>query len=159
MPTFNIQFTAQGKNPNGQTVNLPPQIALQQRGPVVPVAVSLEANMAKPLLAQGKPILGQQGLALIDTGATVSAIDEQLAQELKLPVIDQGRMSSASHESSPCNIYPVQITIGGQLVLQVPRAMGAKLKPMGLVAIIGRDILQNCTFIYNGGMGIVTLAI
>jgi predicted aspartyl protease len=159
MPTFNFQFAAQGKKPDGQPFTLPPQVALQQRGPVVPVSVTLEANMAKPLLAQGKAILGQPGLALIDTGATVSAIDEQLAQELKLPVVDQGKMSSASHESSPCNIYPVQITIGGQLILQVPRAMGAKLKPMGLVAIIGRDILQHCTFIYNGGVGSITLAI
>jgi predicted aspartyl protease len=159
MPIFNVQLLAQGKSPDGKTVNLAPQIALQQRGPVVPASVCLEINMAKPLLAQGKAIIGAPGVALIDTGATVSAIDEEIAKELKIPVVDQGKMGSASHESTPCNLYPVQITIGGVLVLQIPRAMGAKLKPMGLIAIIGRDILQQCTLFYNGGTGTISLSI
>jgi hypothetical protein len=37
--------------------------------------------------------------------------------------------------------------------------MGAKLKPMGLVAIIGRDILQRATLFYNGGAGTISLSI
>jgi predicted aspartyl protease len=159
MPVFNIQLLAQAKAPDGKTTNLSAQTALHQRGPVVPASVCLEINMAKPLLAQGKAVGGQPGYALIDTGATVSAVDEQTAQELKIPIVDQGKMTSASHESSPCNLYPIQITIGGVLVLQVPRAMGAKLKPMGLVAIIGRDILQQCAFFYNGPLGTITLSI
>jgi predicted aspartyl protease len=159
MPIFNVQLLAQGKTPDGKTVNLSPSLALHQRGPIVPVSVCLEVNMAKPLLAQGKAIMGAPGNALIDTGATISAIDEDLARELKIPVVDQGKMASASHESTPCNLYPIQITIGGVLVLQVPRAMGAKLKPMGLVAIIGRDILQKATLFYNGAAGTISLSI
>jgi hypothetical protein len=115
--------------------------------------------MAKPILAKGGAIGGQPGNALIDTGASISAIDEDIAQALKIPVIDQGKMSSASHDSHPCNLYPVQFTIGNVLVVQVPRTMGAKLKSKGFIAIIGRDILQNCMLVYNGGMGTITLSI
>jgi predicted aspartyl protease len=158
MPVFNIQLTAQGKTPNGKVINLPPAAALYQRGPVVPVSVMLEANMAKPILAQGKGVMGQPGVALIDTGATNTVIDDETAKDLGIPVIDQGKMTSTTHADQPCNIYPVQITVGGQLIFQVPRCSGAQLKGMGLIAIIGRDILQRCTLVYNGGMGIVTLA-
>ena len=45
------------------------------------------------------------------------------------------------------------------MVVQVPRAIGAKLKDKGFIAIIGRDILQNCMLVYNGGIGTITLSI
>lgn len=52
------------------------------------------------------------GHALVDTGALCSAIDDEIAAELKIPVIDKGKMISASHDSHPCNFYPIQISIG-----------------------------------------------
>jgi hypothetical protein len=159
MPIFNFQLIAQGKAPDGKTINIAPSLALYQRGPVVPASITLGQSMAKPLLAQGKGVMGQPGIALIDTGATNSAVDDQTALDLKIPVIDQGKMTSTTHEGQPCNIYPIQLTVGNTLIFQVPRCAGAKLKPMGLIAIIGRDILQSCTLIYNGGLGSITLAI
>ena len=56
MPTFQIQISGQGKTPDGKVIVVPPSVALQQRGPVIQVAVSLEQNMAKALMQQGKPI-------------------------------------------------------------------------------------------------------
>jgi len=158
MPIFNIQTKAQQKDAAGRTIDLPPQVGLLRQGPVIPVTVRLEANMAKPILAQGQAIMGQPGVALIDTGASISAIDEQIAKDLRIPVVDRGRMSSASRESTPCNLYPVEFTIGNTIVVQVPRAMGAVIRQKGFIAIIGRDILQSCTLIYNGPLGTVTLA-
>jgi predicted aspartyl protease len=159
MPIFNLQFAGATKTPDGKNVPIPPHIALFQGGPLVPVMVCLEVNMAKPLLSQGKSIVSQGGMALIDTGANVSSIDEETAKQMGLPIVDQGKMSSASHEMHPCNFYPIQITLGGRLTFQVPRAMGANLKSKNLIALIGRDILQRCTLIYNGGTGTITLAI
>lgn len=159
MPVFNIQLAAQGKAPDGKIVPIPPQAALLQSGPIVPVTVCLEANYAKPILSKGQAIVSHGGFALIDTGANVSSIDEQTAKELNLPIVDQGKMSSASHEMHPCNFYPVQITLGGKLVLQAPRAMGANLGSKNLVALIGRDILQHCVLIYNGAAGSISLSL
>lgn len=53
MPIFNFQLIAQAKTPDGKPVNVSPVVALYQRGPVVPVSITLEQNMAKTLLAQG----------------------------------------------------------------------------------------------------------
>jgi hypothetical protein len=158
MPTFNIQLRGQGTTPDHKKIDVPPQAALQHQGPMVPVSVCLEQNAAKPILQKGGAVLGAPGMALIDTGASLSAIDEDLANELKIPIIDQGKTDSATHRDHPCNLYPVQFTIGNVITVQVPRAMGVKLRHRGYIAIIGRDILQGCILIYNGGMGSISLS-
>ena len=159
MPILHFQAIAgQAKTPNGRTVNLPPNIALAARGPVVQVSVSIGQDAGKALASQGKPLpASQSGLALVDTGASNSCIDDEIAKKLGLPVIDVGFMISASHEKVPCNIYPILIATP-VVNFNLPRAMGAALSGHRLVAIIGRDILQDCTFFYNGAAGEFTLA-
>jgi predicted aspartyl protease len=102
------------------------------RGPVLQVTVTIEQNAAKALLAQGKTVPSKAGLALIDTGASNTCIDDQAAKELGLPVIDIGNMQSASHEKHPCNVYPVQI-VTPVVTLNSARTMGANLAPQGLL--------------------------
>ncbi len=159
MPILHIQIAAHAKNPDGKHVQLPPSSALQLRGPILQVSVTVEQNLGKGLIAQGKSLpVPKSGLALIDTGASNTCIDEQAAKELGLPVIDVANMQSASHEKHPCNIYPVQI-ITPIVTLNAPRAMGAALAPQGLLVLIGRDVLQSCTLFYNGPAGQFTLTL
>jgi predicted aspartyl protease len=159
MPTIHSQVAGQAKGKNGTTIVMPPMAALQQRGPVVQVLVTIEQNAGKALASQGKPVpIPEPGIALIDTGASNSCIDEKVAQKLGLPVIDQGSMLSASHEKVPCNIYPALIATP-IMNFNIPRAMGASLAPHGLIAIIGRDVLQACVFFYNGLSGEFTLSV
>jgi predicted aspartyl protease len=159
MPVLHAQTIAVAKDAAGKAVPLPPMVALQRQGPVVQVSITVEQNTGKGLTAQGKPIPApQNGLALIDTGASNSCVDDEVAKKLGLPVIDQGFMISATHQKVPCNIYPVLIATP-IVSLNVPRAMGAALGSQGLIAIIGRDVLQNCTLFYNGPAGQFTLSL
>lgn len=159
MPILHSQTAGQIKTPDGKTVQVHPAIALQLRGPVLQVSVTIEQNVGKGLIAQGKELpTPKSGLALIDTGASNTCIDEQAAKELGLPVIDVGSMQSASHEKHPCNIYPIQINTP-IVTLNAPRAMGASLASQGLLVLIGRDILQNCNLFYNGPVGQFTLSV
>lgn len=160
MPTFHIQLAGQAKGPDGKQIPVPPGMALQQRGPILQVSVGLEKTMAQALVQQGKPAPSMKvGLALIDTGASVSCVDERGASEMGLPVVDVGQMTSASHTGHPCNLYPIQIVLPAGIAFGAPRAMGANLAPQGLLAIIGRDVLQMCTLFYNGIAGQITLSI
>lgn len=160
MPTFHIQVAGKSQGPDGQLIDVAPRIALQQRGPVIQVSVGLDQGMVKALVQQGRPIPEtRSGLALIDTGASVTCIDERIAQELNLPVVDVGKMMSASHSAHPSNIYPISLTMPQGVSFSAPRAMGANLAPQGLVAIIGRDILAVCTMFYNGIAGQITLSL
>jgi predicted aspartyl protease len=159
MPILHIQLGAQAKTPDGKTAQLSPAIALQLRGPIIQVSVTIEQNAGKGLLSQGKALpVPKSGLALIDTGATGTCIDDQAAKELGLPVIDVAKMTSATHKDQSCNVYPVQINLPS-VVLNSPRTMGAALAPQGLLVLIGRDVLQNCTLFYNGPTGQITLSL
>jgi predicted aspartyl protease len=159
VPILHSQITAQSKTPDAKTVDVHPAIALQARGPVIQVTVSIEQNAGQALVSQGKTLpTPKAGLALIDTGASNTCVDEQAAKELGLPVIDVATMLSATHEKVPCNVYPVLIStpIAG---LNSPRTMGAALAAQGLLVLIGRDVLQNCTLFYNGVAGQFTLSL
>ena len=125
------------------------------------VAITVELTIAQELAKQGKPVPAPvSGFGLIDTGASVTCIDDDLAKKLGLPVIDQMKMYSASHAGTTQNVYPIQMVISGlNFTLNVPRAMGASLAALGIVALIGRDALQMCTLFYNGLNGEVTISI
>lgn len=161
MPVLHSQFKGQGKKPDGTVVELRPAIVLQGRGPVLQVAITVAEQIAAELVKQGKPVHPPvAGLALVDTGAAMTCVDQDAANELQLPVVDVVTMSSASHAKHPANVYPIRIGIAGLTVaINAPRAIGAALKAQGLIALIGRDVLAYGTLFYNGIAGEITLAI
>ena len=162
MPILNIQFEAgEAPQPDGSTVMIEPKIALAMRGPLVQVIFGLGAAMATQLVQQGQPVPAPvSGLGMIDTGASTTCIDEAAAQAMGLPVIDVVQMTSASHASTPANVYPIQLQlIGTPIRVEIQRAVGAELKTQGLLVLIGRDFLANCTLFYNGFTGSITLAV
>ncbi len=160
MPTFHIQLTGNANGPNGTQIQVPPRIALQQRGPVIPVTVGLEQGMVQSLAQRGAPVpLTRSGLALVDTGASISCIDEQLAQELHLPVVDVCQMVSASHSAHPSNVYPIQIALPQGVSFGAPRAMGANLAVQGLLRLSGETFSRIAPLFYNGNAGQITLSL
>jgi predicted aspartyl protease len=161
MPILHSQFLAEGKQPDGKSVQLPPGFILAQRGPVVQIAVTLADAVASELVKQGKSIPAPiAGLGLIDTGAVSTCIDEDAARKLNLPVVNVVTLASASHASSKANVYPVKFQIAGlPVAVNAPSAIGAPLEVQGLLALMGRDVLQHCTLFYNGPTGEITLSI
>jgi predicted aspartyl protease len=121
----------------------------------------VEQHIAQQLLQQGQTLpTPEAGLALIDTGASGTCIDEAAAQRLGLPVVDVATIASASHSAIQQNVYPIQIeVIGLPITISAPRAIGAPLAAQGLLVLIGRDVLQHCTLFYNGITGSFTLSI
>jgi len=161
VPILHVQYDAKGQTPDGKTVQVPPSIALLQNGPRVQVIIGVAQSFAEQVVQQGqsvpKPV---SGLALVDTGASTTCIDDSLARGLGLPVIDVVQMTSASHADTQANVYPIEMEIvGSPIKVNVPRALGANLTPQGIVALIGRDYLQHCTLFYNGVTGQITLSI
>jgi len=98
------------------------------------------------------------GLALIDTGATSTCIDEDVAKQLNLPVVDVVTIASAFHAETNQNVYPALIEVVG-IAIKALRAIGVPLAVQGLQVLIGRDLLQHCTLFSNGVTGSFTLSI
>ena len=161
MPILHVQYDAEGQTPDGKTIQIPPRVVLLQNGPCVQVVIGLAQSFAEQIIQQGQTVPQPvSGMALVDTGASTTCIDDALAQQLGLPVIDVVQMTSASHAGTQANVYPIQMEIvGSPIKVNVPRAIGANLTPQGIVALIGRDYLQHCTLFYNGITGEITLSI
>ena len=161
MPILNVQFTGQGKLPDGTAVPIPPQAVLTQRGPIVQVTVSVGQQIATQVLQGGGTLPAPvSGLALIDTGANVTCVDQDAANQLQLPAIDVVQIASASHAAAEQNVYPIQIEVMGlPITVNAPRAVGAPLAAQGILVLMGRDVLQHCVLVYNGPAGSISLSI
>ena len=162
MPILHVQFSAiEGESPDGQPISIPPSAALRQRGPCLQATISLLQTMAQALVEQGAQVPAPvSGIALLDTGASHTCVDEQIAQQLGLPAVDTVSMASASHASAQRNVYPITVEIAGlPHQINVAQAIGADLQSQGLVLLLGRDALQFCTLFYNGVTGGITIAL
>jgi len=131
---------------------------LLHEGPWVEVSIGLAQSYAMQLARDGQSVRRPiSGRALIDTGASITCIDDTLAQSLGLPVIDVVGMISAS-DVTTVNVYPIQMEIIGLGKVYVS-AMGANLKPNGITVLIGRDYFQHCVLSYKGVSGEFTLSL
>ena len=98
------------------------------------------------------------GQALIDTGAAVTCVDRRVAEEAGLSVVGERPMSSATHANEIAPIYAGLLRTHGLGDITLTSASGANLGPLGLIALVGRDVLKQCTVFYNGPEGLVTLS-
>jgi predicted aspartyl protease len=147
--------------PSGEKVDVLPDAALVDAGPLVEVVVSVPVSVAKALTSIGLPTPAPlRGYALIDTGAFCTAVDNSAADALGLPVVDVTSVHSATQADAPANFYPIHFsTVGFQLELEITKALGVELKAQGLIMLIGRDLLQRCLLVYNGQTGAFSLSV
>lgn len=97
--------------------------------------------------------------ALVDTGATECCIDNLLAAQLKLPVVDR-RQISGSSGAHITNMYLAQIHVSSLRFTIYGVFAGVDLKAGGQIhsALIGRTFLRNFTMVYEGTIGTVTIS-
>jgi predicted aspartyl protease len=128
-------------------------------GPTLKVDIGFDPNfrVTYPVTI---PVPGIKDLiALVDTGASESCIDNLLAAQLKLPIIDR-RPISGVHGSHETNMYLAQIYIPNLNFSIYGIFAGVDLKAGGQIhnALIGRTFLRNFTMVYEGQTGTVTIS-
>ena len=109
--------------------------------------------------SNGHPNLGIKGVhALVDTGATTSCIDSQLAIALNLPIVDQSRIAGVSGERT-VNMHLAQILIPSLDFTVYGQFAGVDLAAGGQAhsALIGRTFLKNFKMVYDGTTGQVVI--
>jgi hypothetical protein len=133
---------------------------LQLQGPVVQVTVGVAEFVANQLIQNGIKVPDPiSGYGLIDSGASSTCIDDDIAHTLGLPIIDQAIIATPSHDATSKNVYPANIVFTGTAIKSNDfRAIGASLSNQGIIALIGRDILSNFTLFYNGPFGEITIS-
>ena len=68
-------------------------------------------------------------------------------------------MASATHDNETVPIYAGHIDISGTFGVNVLRAYGGNLASQGLIALIGRDVLQQGVLVFNGADGTYSFSI
>ncbi len=146
------------QQPTGQAFHPGPLIA---EGPWLDVEVHVPRAFEDLLVKQGKnvpqPISGR---ALIDTGASISAVDNSIITSLGVQPVGVTQVHTPSG-SAQQNQYPVRFSFPGSGLpdLSVHQAIGSILRAQGIIALIGRDASSSVILVYNGPGGVITLAI
>ena len=99
------------------------------------------------------------GLALIDTGASITAVDEAVLQGLGLNATSVIEVEVPGG-NAPRLLYECDITLSGTPIPVLPlnTVVGIGLAHLGYSALIGRDLLRQFQLVYNGAEGFWTLA-
>ena len=130
---------------------------LELIGPTLYVEIGFDRQYISE--ARGRPNVPKaQWPALVDTGASSSAIDSSLAEMLRLPVVDLQEWAGIGGPLT-VNIYLAQIHFPALGYTLYGRFAGVLLAEGGQQhrALIGRDFLRHCTMNYDGETGRVIL--
>ena len=157
MPVFERNYFGQGFNPQGKPSNLPPRHVLQTVGPSLNIVLSVTEEHQRALSSKGRSIPQPvSGAALIDTGASLTAVDEEVCRQLGLQPTGIVNISHANG-STPRNTYPIQIIFPGtplpSLLLASALSVDLSCGTPRHIALLGRDLLSNLRMVYNGPVG------
>lgn len=119
-------------------------------GPVINITILPDIYTIQDYSSKGEQVPQKKVVALIDTGASCTCVNRPILDELKLQERDTNVVYTPSGKTEQA-LYDACILIptssNGMISLQI---LGANLHGQPYDALLGRDILKKCTFIYNG---------
>ena len=124
-------------------------------GPILDVRIGFDPNYR---LGASLILPTQQLYALVDTGASISSIDSNIASAQNLTVVNSVRQSGIGGEVE-CDVCLAQIEIPSLQVVLNGRFATLPLVEEGhpYSAILGRDILRHFIMKYDGPESILTI--
>jgi predicted aspartyl protease len=151
----------------GQPIAIHPD-GLVIAGAYFPVEVHVPKVIADSLASAGQPVPPPQvGLAIIDTGATMTAVHEAALTALGSRPVSTVNMGTANGPVVQ-NVYAARIffpTTGWNLELQ--QVVGSNLAgqvipitpPQPMICLIGRSTLKDWVLVWNGPGGFWTVSV
>ncbi|SRR5579875_452689 len=157
MPVF--EFTYNAAAAPGQSP-VTPQAALQFLGPRIQgIQIAIPSRLEQQLRNSKQPVPSpNSGDALIDTGATVSGVDDSVIRRLGVSPVGLANVGTGAGPNQQ-NLCPARFILPNLgFGLEFSRALGSNLSSTGLIALLGRDVLSRMVFIYSGVSGRITIA-
>lgn len=156
MPIFN-RFFITGDKPIPLSLN--PE-HLFKVGPRIPIEVLMPMILENTFTQVGTPVPNPvSGYGLIDTGATITAVDRDILSNLGISPIGRTKVLTPQGEEEQL-LYPIRLRFPNSTLPEInfSRVTGSKLQHQGIIALIGRDVLVHFLFIYNGTTGQITIS-
>lgn len=87
----------------------------------------------------------------------MTCVDDSIIQSLGVSPVGQGNVSTPSGHAQQ-SLYPARLVFPTlNYTLDFNAVFGAQLKSQNIIALVGRDVLQNAVMTYNGPGGFVTI--
>jgi Aspartyl protease len=103
-------------------------------------------------------------VALIDTGASITSIDQSVFASLGVNPVGTAQVGTAGGQQQQ-STFPAKFSFPGTGLptIESPAALGCNLSGQvvggnRVIALIGRDLLANCVLVYNGAVGMFSLS-
>jgi len=142
-------------------------VAIDVSGPIVNAGISVSEGRRAALIAQNQPVpIARAVRALIDTGASITAIEPQVLQALGLTPTGTIEIVTPSTGNAvhTADTYDVDLSINAATVSEPPllipnlRVSSSELfSRQGIHALIGRDVLSRCILVYSGTVNLISL--
>lgn len=127
---------------------------LRDHGALIKVRIAQPRDVADSLRAQGKAVADAvDAMAMIDTGASITAIDQGLATRIGLVQTGVAPVAGVTGvQDQP--IYAAQVMLDQPSVALDPwKMIGSPLNIQNFDVLLGRDFLQELTLVYDGSSG------
>jgi hypothetical protein len=136
-------------------------LTLNARQPSGRLVVKLYRNVGAvyraTLVSGGRPVPGPVEVeALVDTGASMTVVEEGTLQVLGLDPAGEFEVHTASTGAAPVrrNVYKVEVSLAeavtGTLADNLEVVAADDLSGLGVGALLGRDVLGRLVFTYDG---------
>ena len=123
---------------------------LREKGPVCQIVIKPSEPTIAKLELEKQKVPSIKVWALIDTGASTTAISHKVVKDLFLVPRGTAKVYTSSRHSEIRNEYDISLEFGKNIYLQILRALEANFKDQTIHCLIGRDILQHGKLVYNG---------
>ena len=126
---------------------------LEADGPCLKVTIAVTSAAEEAFAREGQSIPSPIAiLALIDTGATGTVIQQGLAQQLGLQPVGTTRIQTPTSSDVLCDKYAVRLSFADGLMTLDTTVIEAPLRGVPIQCLIGRDVLSRGILIYNGNI-------
>jgi predicted aspartyl protease len=95
--------------------------------------------------------------ALVDTGATVTVVANDVLRRLGLNPVGTALVHTPSSSNVRCYKYLVRLALPNNVDLETV-AIGTPLRGQHIQCLIGRDLLSRAVFVYTGQTNTFTLS-
>ena len=131
---------------------------LLQNGPTCPIIIKpSDVTIEKLKLEKLQtPFIKIQ--ALIDTGASTTAISHRVVNRLGLQSRGTTTVYTSNRHFEKRNEYDIALEFDVDSYISVLRVLEANLENLSIDCLIGRDVLQYGKFIYDGPKNQITLS-
>lgn len=125
---------------------------LEKDGPLIQLEVGIPKALYDILTTKKEKIPSPMKInALFDTGASISAIDKKIPQQLNLKPVGMIKISTPSTTEHECYLYALRLLFPAHKMIFEGTFVGADFSTQNISCLIGRDILKTGLLIYNGG--------